>query len=112
MRFLTVAFVLLWSCHLWAQDFLPATDDVPLMEGLYQVEETATFDSPSEKMTIISALSKKTPIQISRYYRQVLMNLGWQAKGKNHYIRSSDTLTLEITAGKETAIQFKLVQKN
>ena len=95
-----------------AQGFLPAAEDVPLMDGLYQVEETATFDSPSEKMTIISALSQKKPAEITRFYHQVLTNLGWTALKNNHYARGSDTLTLEITPGKENTIQFTLVQKN
>ena len=112
MRFYTFVFVLLWGTIVWAQGFLPATDDIPLMDGLYQVEETATFDSPAEKMTIISALSTKNSAEITRFYRQVLVNLGWTAQKNNHYIRATDTLTIEITPGKETIIQFTLVQKN
>ena len=112
MKFLIFACVLLLNGIVLAQDFLPATEDVPLMDGLYQVEETATFDTPSEKMTIISALTHKTPQQIKSYYRQVLTNLGWTARKDTDYIRGSDTLTLEITQGSKTSIQFTLVQKN
>ena len=113
MKLWIVCGVLLWASVVGAQDFLPATDDVPLMDGLYQVEENATFDSPSEKMTIISAMTREKPVTVMRFYRQVLINLGWQAKGKNHFIRGSDTLVLELTSmGQETAIQFTLVQKN
>ena len=64
MKFLTFGFVLLFGGIVFAQDFLPATEDIPLMDGFYQVEETATFDSPSEKMTIISAVSQKKSIWI------------------------------------------------
>ena len=112
MRFLIFAFIVLLKNIVFAQDFLPATDDIPLMDGLYQVEETATFDSPSEKMTIISTISKKNASEITRYYRQVLVNLGWTAQNNNHYVRGADTLVIEITAGKENSIQFTLVQKN
>lgn len=112
MRFLAFIFTFLWIGLVQAQDFLPSTEDIPLMDGLYQVEETATFDSPSEKMTIISAMSRQKPAEITRYYRQVLVNLGWTAQKNNHYVRGSDTLTLEITSGKESTLQFTLVQKN
>ena len=112
MKTLAFVFILLWESVVYAQGFLPATEDIPLMEGLYQVEETATFDSPSEKMTIISALTRKKPTEITRFYRQVLVNLGWVEQKNNYYTRGSDTLTLEITPGKENTIQFTLVQKN
>ncbi len=112
MKIVSSVFVLLWAIAVFAQGFLPATEDVPVMDGLYQVEEEATFDSPSEKMTIISAKSQEKPDKVSNYYRQILMNLGWTVIEKNHYVRGSDTLTLEMTTGKETTIQFKLVQKN
>ena len=112
MRFLAFIFTFLWIGLVKAQDFLTSTEDIPLMDGLYQVEETATFDSPSEKMTIISTISKKNASEITRYYRQVLVNLGWTAQNNNHYVRGADTLVIEITAGKENSIQFTLVQKN
>ena len=112
MRFWIFVSILLWNVGVLSQSFLPATEDIPLMDGLYQVEETATFDSPSEKMTIISAVSRQKPAEIIRYYRQVLVNLGWTPQKNNHYIRGTDTLTIEITSGKETSIQFTLVQKN
>lgn len=113
MRILIASFLILWASMVCAQDFLPATEDVPLMQGLYQVEETATFDSPSEKMTLISAASHEKPEQIKRFYRQVLTNLGWVVVRDNNYKRGNDTLSLELTpTGKETILQFTLVQKN
>lgn len=112
MKFLSFISVVLWIGIVQAQNFLPSTEDIPLMEGLYQVEETATFDSPSEKMTIISAMSRRKPAEITRYYRQVLINLGWTPQKNNHYVRGSDTLTLEIVSGKENTLQFTLIQKN
>jgi len=113
MRILIASFLILWASVVCAQDFLPATEDVPLMQGLYQVEETATFDSPSEKMTLISAASHEKPEKIQRFYRQVLTNLGWVVIRGNDYKRGNDTLSLELTpTGKETILQFTLVQKN
>lgn len=97
----------------WAQGFLPAMDDVPMMEGLYSVEEIATFDNPSEKMVIISAQTDKAAKEVKNFYRQTLTNLGWSYLRENNYVRGSDSLTLELTPdSKVTNIQFTLVQKN
>lgn len=96
-----------------AQEFLPSTEDIPLMSGLYQVEENATFDSPSERMSLISAKTHEKPAQVQQFYHQVLTNLGWTVVQNNHYTRGNDTLTLELTPTKsETTLQFTLVQKN
>ena len=83
------------------------------MSGFYQVEENATFDSPSEKMTLISALTHEKPAKVKQFYHQVLTNLGWTRRKENLFVRGSDTLSLDFTPkGKETAVQFTLVQKN
>ena len=104
---------LLFSTVALAQDFLPATDDVPLMTGLYSVEEVATFDNPSEKMVLITAQTDKNPDSVKSFYRQTLQNLGWTVLKNDNYVRGSDTLTMELTTdNKTTTIQFTLVQKN
>lgn len=108
-----ICLALFVSTTAMAQSFLPATDDVPLMKGLYSVEETATFDSPSEKMVLISAQTDKTQKQVKDFYRQTLTNLGWTVSGDNQYVRGSDTLTMELTPKDSIlSVQFTLVQKN
>lgn len=113
MKKCLICLALFVSTTTMAQSFLPATDDIPLMKGLYSVEETATFDSPSEKMVLISAQTKKTPQQVKDFYRQTLTNLGWTVSGDNHYVRGLDTLSMELTQKSDVlTIQFTLVQKN
>ncbi len=113
MKFLIFSFLFIFTIRVCAQNFLPATEDIPQMDGLYHVEENATFDSPSEKMTLVSALTKEKPKKVMQYYRQVLINLGWSSLKNNHYVRGKDTLSLEITPqGSTYSIQFTLVQKN
>ncbi len=113
MKKFLICLALFVSTTVMAQSFLPATDDIPLMKGLYSVEETATFDSPSEKMVLISAQTDKTQNQVKDFYRQTLMNLGWSQSHDNYYIRGNDTLTMELSqVGRITTIQFTLVQKN
>ena len=108
-----ICLLLFVSSNVGAQEFLPATDDVPLMKGFYSVEETATFDSPSEKMVLISAQTDQTEKQVKDFYRQTLMNLGWTLSGDNQYVRGSDTLTMELTPKNSAlSVQFTLVQKN
>lgn len=113
MKKMVILFGIFFCATLMAQSFLPATDDVPLMKGLYSVEETATFDSPSEKMVLISAQTQKTPKQVKDFYRQTLTNLGWSFLRDNHYVRGLDTLSMELTQKSDVLmIQFTLVQKN
>ena len=90
--------------------FLRSMDDVPLMEGLTQVEETATFDQPDEKMVIVNAVTQESTQEVSQFYHQTLVNLGWNVILKDHYLRGKDTLTLEFSnSGKQAGVQFTLV---
>ena len=108
-------FVLLlwWMIPALAQSFLPGTEDIPLMNELTQVEETASFDSPAERMVLISAQTKKNKNDVLKFYKQTLTNLGWQIKNNNQFERGSDSLVIEITPnGKVNQIQFRLSQRN
>lgn len=106
-------FTLLFSMPLLAQGFLPATDDIPLMQGLYSVEETASFDNPSEKMVLITAQTDKTVKEVESFYRQSLINLGWSVLDGNNYFRGLDILKMEFSSNSvPVTVQFTLIQKN
>ena len=102
-----------WILPALAQSFLPGTEDIPLMAGLTQVEETASFDNPAERMVLINAQTKKTRNDVLKFYKQTLVNLGWQVKKTDQFERGSDSLIIEITPnGKVNQIQFRLSQRN
>ena len=112
MRYCAIL-LLCWIMPALAQSFLPGTEDIPLMNGLIQVEETASFDSPEERMVLIGAQTNKTRAEILKFYKQTLINLGWQAKKEGAFERGSDSLFIEITPnGKANQIQFRLSQRN
>jgi len=108
-----LALLLFWIMPAFAQSFLPGTEDIPLMKGLTQVEETASFDSPAERMVLISAQTSKSKADILKFYKQTLANLGWQAKKADQFERGSDSLSIEIVPnGQINQIQFRLSQRN
>ena len=105
--------LLFFSAPVFAQNFLPGTEDIPLMDGLKNVEETASFDSPTERMVLLSAETTLPAKQILAFYRQTLTNLGWQPKKEGYFERGTDSFLIEITpSGKNNQIQFKLSQSN
>ena len=107
------ALLLFWMMPALAQSFLPGTEDIPLMHGLTQVEETASFDNPAERMVLISAQTNKKKTDVLKFYKQTLVNLGWQVQKEGQFERGSDSLVIEITPnGKINQIQFRLSQRN
>ena len=112
MRFF-VFLLCFWILPVLAQAFLPGTDDIPLMNGLTQVEETASFDSPAERMLLVSAQTKLSSQKVLQFYRESLANLGWMEKEKGKFERGEDSFSIEISSkGPMRQIQFRLSQRN
>ena len=107
-----IVFILAFSFSSWAQVFLPGTEDIPLMKGLKNVEETASFDNPSERMVLISAETTLSEKAVFEFYHQSLSNLGWQEIRPHYFERGADLLSIEISQGKPNQVQFKLSQVN
>ena len=112
MRFFLTLFLFL-SFPVFAQTFLPGTEDIPLMNELQNVEETASFDDPLERMVLISAETKNSPKKVLQFYTETLKNLGWMMKKPGHFERGADTFSIEITPIQNgIQIQFRLSQRN
>ena len=112
MRF-WIAFILFFAGPVWAQTFLPGTEDIPQMEGLQAVEEMASFDNPAERMVLISAQTKLPAKKILQFYKETLTNLGWTEKESGKFERGSDSFSIEIVpANNNSQIQFRLSQRN
>ena len=89
-----------------AQTFLPGTEDIPFMKGLEQVEETASFDSPEERMVLVNAQSTLSSLKIFRFYSETLKNLGWSERKTGIFVRGNDSFSIEIIPdGKNNQIQ-------
>ena len=105
--------VLFFALPAMAQGFLPGTEDIPLMKGLSEVEETASFDSPSERMVLISAQTSVPAQKVESFYKQTLSNLGWTEVRPNGFVRGNDSFYFEISPkGGMSQIQFRLGQRN
>ena len=112
MRYLALLFVF-WASMAYAQLFLPGTEDIPQMEGLKKVEETASFDNPSERMVLIGAETIATKEEILKFYKQTLINLGWREVSFDTFERGTDTFSIEIIPlVDKNQIQFRLSQSN
>ena len=108
MRYWGIA-LLFWVWPVLAQTFLPGTEDIPLMKDLTNVEETASFDNPSERLVLISAETKIPPKSVFQFYSQSLGNLGWQEIKPHFFKRGNDSFTIEIN---QNQVQFRLSQSN
>ncbi len=82
------------------------------MPGLKQVEEVANFDTPKERMLILSAISTSTQDKIQKFYQTNLKNLGWTKVKENTYQREKDTFQIEMKKeSNQIHIQFILTQE-
>ncbi len=112
MKVTLFLFILFFHTVLCAQGFLPKTEDIPLMEGLNQIEEVASFDNPGERLVIISAESTVSEQEILSFYQKTLKNLGWKQITSHTFKRDADRFQIDMKAQKnKVQIQFILSQE-
>lgn len=102
----TLCFFVLSSVY---ADFLPFTQDIPLMPNLVLQEDYLSFDTPSGQILNLSA---KTPLPCQKvfdFYSQTLPALGWQEEKKGFFKRNEDTLSLSCTA---QTVTFEITFEN
>lgn len=69
--------------------------DVPIMSGLtIEPELGFAFDSPSGRIVMIFASTKRTAADFHNFYDVALANLGWSG-GKGQWQRGSEKLSIE-----------------
>ena len=88
-----------------AEGFLSAIDDMPLAEGVVEIEDgTLVFDKPEGRIVQVTALrgGASTPALIWQFYLNTLPNLGWQngtqAPGSLTFTRKGEILRITLTA--------------
>ena len=98
MKFLSFVLCLLFGTAVWA-DFLPQTDDIPLMDGLnLKTTDDVAFDTPAGQILVFEASTKVSPDSVRSFYAKTLTSLGWSWKKKNTYVRGTDTLEISFPA--------------
>lgn len=81
--------------------FFSMLDDLPLMEGLYELpQDGLSFDKPEGRIVEVSAASESKNInEIRGFYASTLVELGWTAAGADTYVRDGERLVLRFESG-------------
>src|SRR5215472_11632407 len=91
-----IAVVVLGAGSAHAQQFVPGTEDVPLMKELAPVKGTdLVFDKPEGRIIEASARGKVTKAAVRSFYASTLPQLGWKASGES-WTRETETLHLDF----------------
>lgn len=98
---LAIAF-LLGAMPALAQQFVPGTEDVPLMKELKPVDGTdLVFDKPEGRIIEASARGKVARATVRGFYTSTLPQLGWKAAAtSDSWTRETETLHLDF-AGRD-----------
>ena len=94
--------------------FVPGTEDIPLMPGLIVDEnETVSFDTPAGQIVNIQAFSSQSGKDVRTFYHNTLTEMGWHAQNNTTYQRDFDELILTITSQQaQTLVHFQLTTPN
>ena len=94
---LLAAALVLGAAPAYAQQFVPGTEDVPLMKELAPVKGSdLVFDKPEGRIIEASARGKVTKAAVRSFYASTLPQLGWKASGES-WTRETETLHLDIS---------------
>lgn len=81
-----------------AEAFLQAIPDLPLMEGLSELQnEGLVFDKPDGRIIEAYARGQVQSEAVLRFYEQTLPQLGWQAIEPQAWRREGERLDIAVT---------------
>ena len=95
MRILVLLIGLVFVWPVWAQGFFSHLPDIPLMEGLHEIEDSSfAFDKPEGRVLGVSAVLADSAdvFQVESFYDSVLPQFGWSKAGEHMYVRAGETL--------------------
>jgi hypothetical protein len=112
MKWTYIFAIVLFAAHaavppLAAQDagFLQSVQDLPLMEGLSEIEaESAVFDKPQGRIIDAVAVGQVDPEAIKSFYTATLAELGWSEAGEPSretllFLREGEKLEISVAPG-------------
>ncbi|HTZ78785.1 MAG TPA: hypothetical protein VMC10_12785 [Stellaceae bacterium] len=99
LGFAIALLLLLGAASARAQQFVPGTEDVPLMKELAPVKGSdLVFDKPEGRIVEATARGKVTRIAVHDFYSQTLPQLGWaNALSSDTWTRETETLHLDFS---------------
>lgn len=96
-RLALIALLLFAPLAAQAEDFVPGTEDVPLMPGLAAVENSSlVFDKPEGRIVESAAHGAVTRVDVTRFYAETLPQLGWRPAGSRSWRREGERLRLDF----------------
>ena len=76
--------------------FIDKIADLPLMDGLSEVEDAGvSFDKPSGRIVEAFAHGEVEKATVRQFYKNTLPQLGWTRLGRDHFAREDEGLTLD-----------------
>ena len=96
---LVVVLLLLGAMPAWAQQFVPGTEDLPLMKELALVKGTdLVFDKPEGRIVEATMRGKATRKSVESFYAATLPQLGWKpATSADTWTREAETLHIDYS---------------
>ena len=93
-----------------ADEFVPGTEDIPLMPGLSPFSNSAlVFDKPEGRIVETRTLGTTTRSKVEAFYAASLPPLGWTPLGRDRWRRDAERLTLDFSqASGKLAVGFTL----
>jgi len=94
-----IALLLLGAAPARAQQFVPGTEDVPLMKELAAVKGSdLVFDKPEGRILEATARGKVTRVAVRSFYSSTLPQLGWATTiSSDSWTRETETLHLDFS---------------
>lgn len=111
MFFRLVLFIFLFQSVFVQAAFLPATEDIPLMDGIILTESSDfSFDTPAGQILTFEGKTEKDSSEIRSFYDETLVSLGWKKKEQDLYMRGNDTL--QISFSQKNKLRFDILLSN
>ena len=114
MRTIIFSLILIFtlSGHANAADqFVSVIEDLPLVDGLVENEDAAvTFEAAGGRIVEAEARGEISALEVTRFYENVLPQLGWVRRGGSVFEREKERLELDISkdVGGGAIIRFSI----
>ena len=102
--------LLLISFKALSETFLRGIDDIPTYKNMVYVEESLVmFDKINGRFVSTEIIGKYNYSEVSKFYKNILPNLGWKLITQNLYKRGEESLELEYKLdGKKLRVLFNI----
>ncbi len=98
------SFIMIYTATVASDRFVAGIADLPLMPGLYLVdEETIIFEKPTGRLISTIARGDRTRKAFWQFYEDTLPQLGWRSIERGSFVRDGESLNISV---EENALQI------